>query len=423
LESEQQQMQVKLNELIDDNERLRKRASEAETAHQQLQDKEQEQNLTLQQANQFYEQENLRLEGQMEALENRAQKAELGYRKSEQLVISLKDNIKLLRAQMEQIQQQLVESQQQSELKQNTPEPAVHDLPEPADEEETYIEHRTDSELMIDGFPSSKPVDALKNESAPVVQLFAEPSQLTSEEVEKSAPKVSEAFTAPATPVESEKPNISIPAYRIPEPEERFKERKPLSSFAIASLILVAVLFAGFGYFYFSWQDDPADTINETSAEATSTDLIKTGEPAQTEKTGQPPSEVPTGSAAPTQQVIEARNTTPPPSPRASDPISTAAADEEARLQAELTLRQIAEEEFQKRLRDSGVSAPQAPEASALQQTVTASPEPLEQPVSATVDQTVEPVAEDQLPDPKADLVSTPDKPQPLEPANSQSAE
>ena len=77
LESEQQQMQLKLNEFVDDNERLRKRAAEAESAHQKLLDKEQEESITLQQANQFYEQENLRLEGQMEALDNRAQKAEL----------------------------------------------------------------------------------------------------------------------------------------------------------------------------------------------------------------------------------------------------------------------------------------------------------------------------------------------------------
>ena len=412
LESEQQQMQLKLNEFIDDNERLRKRTSEAESALEQLQDKEQEQNLTLQQANQFYEQENLRLEGQIEALNNRAQKAELGHRKSEQLVISLKDNIKLLRAQMEQVQQQFAESQLASDHQQKDTDPVPHELDELVDDEETYIETRSDSELMIDGFPSSKPVENLEKEPAPVVQLFAEPSQLVAEVVEKPTPKAPAAQTtiAPEPPTAPAKPEISIPVYRAPEPEKPFKERKPLSSFAIASLILISLLIAGFGYFYFSWGEKPVDTTaeadissNQASAKAPLTEPVEIQETLKAEQTRQVAPVAPAEPVKSIQGQDETSAVSPSLPATAPAPMLTDIADEEARLQAELTLRQIAEEEFQQRLRNSGDSAPAIQQREAAPRVETGSAE--------------------QLPEAKAEPGSTPDSVEQLSPEGRLSAE
>ncbi len=404
LESEQQQMQVKLNELIDDNERLRKRAFDAETAHQALLDKEQEQNLTLQQANQFYEQENLRLEGQMEALNNRAQKAELAYRKSEQLVISLKDNIKLMRSQMEQVQRQLDESQKRPELQPPADDAVVDVDTAPVEEEETYIEQRTDSELMIDGFPSSKPVKDTQEEPAPVIQLFAEPSQSTSQELKEPAAKAPPAAAAPVDPMPPQKPDISIPAYRAPVEEEKFRDRKPLSSFAIASIIMLVLLCVGFGYLYLNWQDDPVEAESATDAgmgksapdDAASGD--QTGKPlqTQTELTDQARTAVSTP-VSEQSKPSEVKQTPLPASPQASDAVSTERADEEARLQAELTLRQMAEEEFRMRLQETAESAPAQSESTLAQQPEAAVPATSNQPAAVNDAQASESLTPDQF--------------------------
>ena len=405
LESEQQQMQLKLNEFVDDNERLRKRAAEAESAHQKLLDKEQEESLTLQQANQFYEQENLRLEGQMEALDNRAQKAELAYRKSEQLVISLKDNIKLMRAQMEQVQQQLADSQQQSEPAQAASEEVFDELSSPVDDEETHLEQRSDSELMIDGFPSSKPLAESESEPAQVVQLFAEPSELLSEQSREAPAKEPQVAVKTPSKVEPEKPDISIPVYRVPPKEKPFKERKPLSSFAIASMIMLALIFSGFGYFYYSWQGEPQETASDQPAPASVGEDVMAASPK--DPTQREPVQADQGHAANSSAPAEAAEppkpkktaVAPPPAPLetgADTPSTAQSMDEEARLQVELTLRQMAEEEFQMRLQEETHSAPQqAPEtASPLPAAEMADPQEL--PAPALPEETREAMASNQ---------------------------
>ena len=434
LESEQQQMQLKLNEFVEDNERLRKRASEAESSLEQIQDKGQEEHLTLQQANQFYEQENLRLEGQIEALDSRAQKAELAYRKSEQLVISLKDNIKLLRAQMEQVQQQLVESQQQ-QVDQQVSEPLDQALEETVDEEETYIEQRTDSELMIDGFPTSKPVADLKPEAAPVVQLFAEPSEFQKPEsaADKPAskPPLQEHFEAPKPQAEPVKPDISIPVYRAPEREGPFKERKPLSSFAIASLILLALVIAGIGYVYFAWDEEPGDpTAGTLTGPAEASPETTPVEPAVAAKPARIVPVKPSSSVVRSAPVSAERSTTAsqpqtssPPVPEAAvSPAPTDLADEEARLQAELTLRQIAEEEFQQRLKASADSPPEGSGIPAMAPTEVV-PESPQTAISVESDLTGEPASQVPSPQPEAVPGEAPAAAQPLEAAGSASTE
>jgi two-component system, cell cycle response regulator len=364
LESEQQQMQLKLNELFNNNSALQKRAMDAESAHQQLLESEEEKSVTLKQANQFYEQENIRLEGQLEALSNRAQKAELAQRKSEQLVISLKDNIKLLRAQMEQIQHQLVEAQEQATAQQpaSTPVQSEPDQPlididtQPVLNDETYLETRADSDLLIDGFPSSKTLLPEK-ETAPVVQLFAEPTKPEVRDNPQKSEKIQERLETP-----NARPTPSIPLYR-PEPPEMFKEPRSLSPFAIASLILLVLALLGGGYLYLYWDKGheattPVTATAKTVTEAdngTASDKTTSAKSVES-KISQPAQPQAAGVSA------EAETATSVPSPSNDSP-STLLTDEEARLQAELTLRQLAEEEFRQRLQkvDQSDAAPTPP--------------------------------------------------------------
>jgi two-component system, cell cycle response regulator len=366
LESEQQHMQLKLNELFNNNSALQKRAMDAESAHQQLLKSEEDKSVTLKQANQFYEQENIRLEGQLEALNNRAQKAELAQRKSEQLVISLKDNIKLLRAQMEKIQHQLVEAQEQVTTQPaSTPVQSEQDQPlididtQPVLDEETYREPRADSDLIIDGFPSSKTLLPEK-EPAPVVQLFAEPTKPEGRKNPQKSEKIQERLETP-----NDRSTPSIPLYR-PEPPEKFKEPRSLPPFAIASLILLVLVLLGGGYLYLYWDKGheattpvtatTAKTVTEAQAD-NRTASEKTTSPKSVEsKSSQPAQPQPAGVSA------EAETAASVPSPSSDSP-SSLVTDEEARLQAEQTLRQLAEEEFKQRLQkaDQGNAAPTQP--------------------------------------------------------------
>ncbi len=353
LESEQQQMQLKLNDLAADKAELQKRAEQAESTHRQLLESEEERQATLKQANQFYEQENLRLEGQLEALSNRAQKAELAQRKSEQLVISLKDNIKLLRAQMEQIQNQLLEAQQQSvqdaavsEAANDPDQPAVDNDTYPLFDEETPNKQQADSNLAFDGFPSSMPTAAEQRSPSPLAQLFTESkTPVKQEATETSKPRQT------ANP-EPQQPALSIPVYRAQPREKMPREHRPLSSFAIASLIMLLLLGMGGGYLYYYW----------TSEQVSTEPQVTESKPVQTPGSSSAGSETTAPAAIPDSQVKGVPNPdvrgeqTREPNRASISPVTTAApappaaADEEARLQAELNVRQIAEEEFQRRL-------------------------------------------------------------------------
>jgi two-component system, cell cycle response regulator len=404
LESEQQHMQLKLNELSNNNSALQKRALDAETLQQQLIESEDEKTATLKQANQFYEQENIRLEGQLEALNTRAQKAELAQRKSEQLVISLKDNIKLLRAQMEQIQHQLVEAQEQA-VALAADAPSRTNQRQPVDEEtnlivdeETYLEARADSELQIDGFPSSR-MEMPERIPTAVEQLFADPTKpVEKPSVQESPPKPSAAPTYRPVEHPTDRPDPSIPVYR-PEPPPKFKEPRTLSSFAIASLILLALVALGGGYlYYFYWEKDVDPAVAETqSATAVAADKSPVADAPSIAE----PAKVPSQPAQPLPARVTPKPQTvaPVPSPSGNAP-SSSLTDEEARLQAELTLRQLAEEEFRQQLQqvdqEAVVSQPATP--------VSASAMPVESEPAAAPAETSEPAAEI----PSVDLISGP---------------
>lgn len=336
LESEQQQMQLKLNDLQAESTRFKERAELAEHEKQQLIDSDEERTATLKQANQFYEEENLRLQGQIDALSNRAQKAELANRKSEQLNLSLRDNIALLRGQLEQVQEQLAAAKR-------TPPPAPPAQPappanaaqavqidEPSDAVDTPSHHSkmTDSDLLFDGFPSN---EAVRQEKAPVVSIF--PGK-------QSAPILPETKTEKG--FEPALKNLSIPVYRVEDERPPLpKERKPLSSFTIATLILVILIALGGGLIYnYMHQTSEQIAVGETS-DATAAASTENALP-QTDRTE-------TKSAAsrtPASEQDEGTRT----SVTSDTPQAAFGLGEEAKLEAELTLRQIAEEEFKQQL-------------------------------------------------------------------------
>jgi hypothetical protein len=345
-------MQLKLNQLSVNNHEMQKRAETAESAYKQLLENEEEKSITLKQANHFYEQENSRLEGQLEALNNRAQTAELAQRRSDQLVISLKDNIKLLRGQMEQVQQQLVEAQKQAT--QAVPSPAVNEASDrssldidPLLDEEPQIEKpSSDSDLIIDGFPSSKPLPAA-DKSASVVQLFAEPEMPDKSEKVQSRP-------APSPSLEPERANLSIPVYRPETQEKEYRQRRPLSSFAIASLIMFLLLALGGGYLYFYWENDPTLVKAEVAATAKQGSNKASDIESSLARSASAP-QVPSHRAEAWQKPA-IKPTVHPPAVNLQLPATT---DEAARLQAELTLRQMAEKEFKQHLQQSDHGAMQ----------------------------------------------------------------
>jgi hypothetical protein len=344
LESEQQQMQLKLNELSLNNHEMQKRAETAEAAHKQLLENEEEKSITLKQPHHFYEQENIRLEGQLEALNNRAQKAELDQRRSEQLVISLKDTIKLLRAQLEEMQNQPVEAQKQPP--QAAPSPALEEAPDrpPVDietdlllDEDTHTKKQaSESDLTIDGFPSSMPLPAA-DKPASVVDLFAEPEVPDKSEKVQSKP-------APSLSIEPERPNPSVPVYRPETREKGYRQRRPLSSFAIASLIMLLLLGLVGGYLYHYWENNPALVKGKVTATA----KHDSNRPSDIESTSARSAMAPRASNQWAESPLKSAIT-----PTAANPQPLATTDEEARLHAELTLRQIAEKEFKQRLQQA----------------------------------------------------------------------
>lgn len=338
LESEQQQMQLKLTDLQTDNHQLHLQSEATEQEKQLLIENDEERLATLKQANQFYEEENLRLEGQLDALNNRAQKAELAYRNAEQLNTSLKDNISLLRGQLEQIQQQLSEAQHQAVNSAPKPEhqtESVDSKQEPADSHISSLNEPTESELIFNGFPST--TEGTPREKAPVLQIFPEKDPTP-------------APMAKPVPVEPKQPEpLSIPAYRTND-EKLPRERRSLSSFAIASLILLILLGLGSSYLYRYLQQTP-EVVAQNLIEESQTPAEQNTQSEIKGDTNLVSSQTDTAASSSSTSVTP--DTQPSPVPT-SDIIS-----EEAKLQAELTLRQMAEEEYnQQLLQINGTSQP-----------------------------------------------------------------
>jgi len=293
---------------------------------------EEERTETLKQANQFYADENLRLEGQLDALSNRAQKAESANLKSEQLIVSLKDNISLLRGQLEMVQKQLTEAQQRPPVA--APVPAKAETEQPSDNltaETVMLDEDETSSMIFDGFPSS---EMARQRKAPVVQMFP-PKEPEIKVAMKAAPKV-----------EAVKETFTLPAYRPEEPYKPAREWRPLSSFKIASLILLLMLAMGGGYLYSYLKQDSLPQPASTAVQPPAVNPVPAAQPSPAVSRQQPAPERGNTPVTPTGPRTGAATYS---LDKAESPLS-----EEAKLQAELTLRQMAEEAFNQQLHQKG---------------------------------------------------------------------
>ncbi|MCM8854703.1 MAG: response regulator [Candidatus Thiodiazotropha sp.] len=323
VESQQQQMQIKLNELQDSNQNFQQRAESAEHENHVLINEEETRTSSIKQTQQFIEDENRRLEQRTTELVNRAEKAELENRKSDQLVNSLKDNIKLLHMQLEQLQKQIEdEKETQKQLSDNVNKIDANS----AYESVSQLQH--DSKIVNDAQSSGLTLNAMPmatpstSSEPPTVHLFPEQDQVQSKRQSTN--------------------NTKIPPFRI-EPEPfLFKNGLHLSSFAIASIILVLILSIAGIYIFLVMDDDPSTELSASNQAASTNQpqpilAIQTGlEPGEKERSNLAENPVKTHVA------IQTKNQ---PHAQKSGNRETTVSDE-IRLEKELTLRRMAEEEF-----------------------------------------------------------------------------
>ncbi|MCU7809294.1 MAG: hypothetical protein KZQ73_15700, partial [Candidatus Thiodiazotropha sp. (ex Semelilucina semeliformis)] len=206
---------------------------------------------------------------------------------------------------------------------------------EPADSHISSLNEPTESELIFNGFPST--TEGTPREKAPVLQIFPEKDPTP-------------APMAKPVPVEPKQPEpLSIPAYRTND-EKLPRERRSLSSFAIASLILLILLGLGSSYLYRYLQQTP-EVVAQNLIEESQTPAEQNTQSEIKGDTNLVSSQTDTAASSSSTSVTP--DTQPSPVPT-SDIIS-----EEAKLQAELTLRQMAEEEYnQQLLQINGTSQP-----------------------------------------------------------------
>ncbi|MEW8507686.1 MAG: response regulator [Candidatus Thiodiazotropha sp.] len=276
----------------------------------------------------FFEEENLRLESQVTELTGRAEKAESENIKSNQLVNSLEDNIKLLHMQVDQLQQELTEERQKKqptvikEKRIDTESGSVDSTPQ-TQSDSALINEAQHSDLLLNPLPESI-ADRVESEP-PSVHLFPDQDQIRSKQ-------------------QQEKAKANIPPFRVEAEPLLFKNGFNPSSFTIASIIFIVMLVLGAFYVYAVFNEDPTDAVDvvekQPKQSQNKTLLQKT--------TSLPLDKAPIATTAEVSRSTKAGKVT---TPKVTD---------EIRLEKELTLRQIAEEEFrinsQKAQTDNGQS-------------------------------------------------------------------
>ncbi|MEW8462023.1 MAG: response regulator [Candidatus Thiodiazotropha endolucinida] len=265
---------------------------------------------------QFIEEENRHLQNQLAELTSRAEKAEVENDKSNQLVNSLKDNINLLNMQLDQLQQQLTEVQQKNQSAAKTGAErigrgsTVAKTKSPLQSNSDFIGESQNSDLSRKATPDSNLYSETSEPSS--VHLFPDQDQIESKQQVKNKP--------------------AIPPFRV-EPEPLlFKNGFHLSSFAIAGIIFTIMLIIGGVYLYTVFNDNPA--VGGTSMDIQS-GLSKV-EPHTT----------PADSKAAVSSQQPSSNPTAINTPPVAEKNDVRKISDEMRLEKELTLRKMAEEEF-----------------------------------------------------------------------------
>jgi diguanylate cyclase (GGDEF)-like protein len=362
VESQQQQMQLKFNELQNENRDLRQdaealagenavllqrfealeaensnllqRTEVAESVNQALIIEERSHANTVNETQTFFEEANRHLESQVAELTSRAEKAEVENIRSNQLVSSLKDNVKLLHMQLDQLQQQLKEERQKnlqavSRGKHIDADSGVVDTHSQLKADTELLGDSKNSDLVLNPFPDTRPISV---PSEPVsVHLFPDQDQIKSKTQSIS--------------------KTDIPPFRVEPAPLIFKNGFNPSSFTIASIIFAVILAIGGAYLYQVFTDEP---VVDESAGKSST--LQNRNPTQAVASRPKP-------------VTE--NQKPPIKPAQMTPSDTAGAapgsevvPEELRLEKELVLRNMAEEEFQLKSQQTLTSDGSNPDAS-----------------------------------------------------------
>ncbi|MES9969903.1 MAG: response regulator [Candidatus Thiodiazotropha sp.] len=266
----------------------------------------------------FFEEENKRLESQIAELKGRTEKAESENIKSNQLVHSLEDNIKLLHMQLDQLQQELAEEKQKkihiaSKEKRVDTESSGLDSNSQTQTDSASVSNTQNSDLLLNPLP-----DTIANRvesEPPSVHLFPDQDQVKSKQQLKT--------------------KATIPPFRVEAEPLIFKNGFHLSSFTIASIILIAMLIAGTAYLFTIFSEEPKSGVN--AAEVTSEQSQDQGS-IQTQTKSHKTS-TPVGQAVVVNRAeINKSNKV--------DKTPEATIADEIRLEKELTLRRIAEEEF-----------------------------------------------------------------------------
>jgi diguanylate cyclase (GGDEF)-like protein len=259
----------------------------------------------------FFEEENRRLEHQLTELTSRAEKAEAENIKSNQLINSLNENIKLLQMQLDQSQRELTETRQKQHNA-ATPQTAAHDQINTDTDTDTNSHLPSNTEFLSDTL----------NTDGNSVHLFPEKDQIQAKKQIKNKP--------------------IFPPFRV-EPEPLlFKEGFQLSSFTIASLIFVVMLLIGGVYLYTIFNADPParETAVATAPET---------KPDKNQVTLVPD----------TSHISSSITLEPVPSPTSLDlPFEIKSSNDEAimdklRLEKESSLRKRAEEEYNRMLQST----------------------------------------------------------------------
>ncbi|MEJ2619408.1 MAG: response regulator, partial [Candidatus Thiodiazotropha sp.] len=248
VESQFQQLKVKFTEVQKLNDELTHRTEVTERENRRLIDEEEQRTTALRQSHQLIEDENKRLESQMVELKSRAEKAELESLKSNQLVTSLRENNNLLKMQADQLQQEVTELREklyQQAQASNKPDSSLTEIPNSELTSDTdLLQELYKSELALSPTPEAAQRDKQSNENKTgSVHLFPDKEQV--DQKQKQAKEV------------------RIPPFRIEAEPLFFKNGFNLSSFTIASLILLAIMVIGSIYLY-STMSRPTEETSST---------------------------------------------------------------------------------------------------------------------------------------------------------------
>ncbi|MCG7936960.1 MAG: hypothetical protein JAY68_20180, partial [Candidatus Thiodiazotropha taylori] len=275
-----------------------------------------------------------------------AEKAELESLKSNQLVTSLRDNSNLLKMQVDQLQQEVNElrekqyQQPQSSKKQNS-----------TPSSESNSELKTDTDLLEELY---KPELALSPTPQPKPQPQPQPQQQTKPAKEDTADSVHLFPDKEQVDLKQKQVKESrIPPFRVEAEPMFFKNGFNLSSFTIASLIMLAIVVVGGIYLYAVMSDppanDPASEANQVTLQSTTpNDLAAAPAPKETDVKKSVNNS--SGRSAPSVNRAGYQE---------AAPVTRAMSiSEELRLEKELTLRQMAEEEFSRSLVSTATTEP-----------------------------------------------------------------